>query len=421
MELYATCAFGLEKLVQEELKKLGVWVVKTEDGRITFRGDEMSLARANMWLRCADRILVKMAEFTAVTFDQLFDAVYAVEWEKFIGPNDAFPVSGSSVRSVLHSEPAVQSIVKKAIVKRLQAKHGVELLPESSNAVFQVMVKANKDVFVVGLNSSGESLHKRGYRTSSVLAPMKETLAAALVKLSGWGAGDGIKNYKLKIINDGVASQPLVQKHALVDLFCGSGTIPIEAAMVALNIAPGLTRQFAFQQWPWFDKKNGETARAEARKLAKLPHKEAAGENGGGELVNVVKLPIYGFDIDADAVKIAEENVGRAGIGRLNFKRADFMDLDFTKFENCTFICNPPYGERMEDTGRVRQLYRELGEKFAQTKNCSLYLITSDEMFPALFAEATHRQPDKNRKLFNGNIRCYLYQYEARGSVEAKK
>jgi len=415
MELYATCAFGLEKLVQEELKKLGVWVVKTEDGRISFRGDEMSLARANMWSRCADRILIKMAEFTAVTFDQLFDAVYAVEWEKFIGPKDAFPVAGSSVRSVLHSEPAMQSIVKKAIVKRLQAKHGVDLLPESSNAVFQVMVKANKDVFVVGLNSSGESLHKRGYRTDSVLAPMKETLAAALVKLSGWGAGGGITNDKLQMTNDGVASQPLV------DLFCGSGTIPIEAAMVVLNIAPGLTRQFAFQQWPWFDKKNGETARAEARKLAKLPQKEASGENGVEVLVNSVKLPIYGFDIDADAVKIAEENVARAGIGRLNFKRSDFMDLDFSKFENCTFICNPPYGERMEDAGRVRQLYRELGQKFAQTKNCSMYLITSDEMFPALFAEATHRQPDKNRKLFNGNIRCYLYQYEAKESVEAKK
>lgn len=415
MELYATCAFGLEKLVQEELKKLGVWVVKTEDGRITFRGDEMSLARANMWLRCADRILIKMAEFTAVTFDQLFDAVYAVEWEKYIGPKDAFPVAGSSVRSVLHSEPAVQSIVKKAIVKRLQAKHGVELLPESSTAVFQVMVKANKDVFVVGLNSSGESLHKRGYRTSSVLAPMKETLAAALVKLSGWGMGANAGT------GSGSGEQAAGPEKPLVDLFCGSGTIPIEAAMVALNIAPGLTRQFAFQQWPWFDKKNGETARAEARKLAKLPHKEAAGENGAEEMVNVVKLPIYGFDIDADAVKIAEENVARAGIGRLNFKRADFMDLDFSKFENCTFICNPPYGERMEDTGRVRQLYRELGQKFAQTKNCSLYLITSDEMFPALFAEATHRQPDKNRKLFNGNIRCYLYQYEAKGLVEAKK
>lgn len=397
MELLATCAFGLEKLVYDELKKLGLWVVKTEDGRITFHGEEMAMIRANIWSRCADRILIKMAEFNVVTFDQLFDAVSAVEWEKYIGPNDAFPVAGSSVKSTLHSEPALQSIVKKAIVKRLQAKHGTETLPENSGAVYQIIVKANKNQFVVGLNTTGDSLHKRGYRTSTVLAPIKETLAAALVKLSGW---DG--------------------KRPLVDLFCGSGTIPIEAALMALNIAPGIDRSFALEQWTWIDQNNVKAARAEARKLEKN-FQNGALDSGVQVTVVPEKLPVFGFDIDGEALDVAEDNTNRAGIGRLNFKRADFMDLDFSKFQDCTIICNPPYGERLEDVAKVRQMYRELGKKFAQTKNCSMYLITPDETFPALFAEGTGRQPDKNRKLFNGNIRCYLFQYEAKGDAMTKK
>lgn len=391
MEFIATTAFGLEKLVYDELKKLGLWIVKTEDGRIIFEGDDMSFMRANMWSRCADRILIKMTEFRAVTFDQLFDSIYAVEWERYIGPNDSFPVAASSVKSVLHSEPAVQSIIKKAIVKRLQEKHKTATLPENSGAVYQVMVKATKDQFSVGLNTSGESLHKRGYRLGTVLAPIKETLAAALVKLSGWGIGE--------------------LKRPLVDLFCGSGTIEIEAALIALNIAPGLHRPFAFEKWAWVDQKKLEEVRMEAKKLARNFRTEKL---DSGETVTVLpqKLPIYGFDIDPEALVIAEENVVRAGLPKLNFKRADFMDLDFSKFENCTFICNPPYGERLEDSAAVKQMYRKLGQKFAQSKNCSLYLITSDETFPQLFAEANGRQPDKNRKLFNGNIRCYLFQYE---------
>ena len=226
MEFVATCAFGLEKLVQEELKKLGLWIVKSEDGRITFQGDEMSMIRANLWSRCADRILMKAGDFHAVTFDELFDAVFAIEWEKYIGPNDAFPVYASTTKSVLHSEPAIQSIVKKAIVKRLLAKHGTESLPEDSGLTIEILVKFNKDQALVGLNTSGVSLHKRGYRISAGVAPIKETLASALVKLSGW-----------------------TPDRPLVDLFCGSGTIPIEAALIALNIAPGLQRSFAFEEW----------------------------------------------------------------------------------------------------------------------------------------------------------------------------
>ena len=368
MELIASCAFGLEKLVHDELKKLGLWIVKTEDGRITFNGDEMDLIRTNLWLRCAERIQIKMAEFQATTFDQLFDQVNALEWEKYIGKNDAFPNTATSVKSVLHSVPAIQSIVKKAMVKRLQQKNGTDVLPENSGAVYQIFVKANKDQFVVSINASGDSLHKRGYRLRANLAPIKETLAAAMIKLSDW-----------------------MPERTLVDPFCGSGTIAIEAALLAHNIAPGLKRPFAFQKWTWIDQNKVAGAIAEAHKLAKPVH----------------KLPIYCFDIDPDSLKIAQENAKNAGFENINFKRSDFKDLDFSKFENCTFITNPPYGERLEDKVEVEKMYREFGKKFSESKNCSLYLITSNDNFPQLFG----RPADKNRKLFNGNLRCYLYSY----------
>lgn len=394
MHFIATCAFGLEKLVYDEIKKLGLWVIKTEDGRVTFTAtgqntsapdtlakEEISaMVRANLWLRCSEQVQIKMAEFKAQTFDDLFDQINAVPWEKYIGRRDAFPISATSIKSLLHSEPAIQSIIKKAIVKRLLKAHSTETLPENSGVICQITVKANKDEFVVGLNTSGESLHKRGYRRKANIAPIKETLAAALVKLSDW-----------------------TPARTLIDPFCGSGTILIEAAMIAQNIAPGLTRQFAFQQWPWIDQKMVLDLRHEARNAMKLA------EN----------LPIYGYDIDPEVLNIAQENAQKSGIfeikneelktknGGLTFKQSDFRDLDFSTFENATFIANPPYGERLEDTIQVEHLYRELGKKFKQTRNCSLFLITSNENFPQLFG----RPADKNRKLFNGNIRCYLYSF----------
>ena len=368
MELIATCAFGLEKIVYDELKKLGLWVIKTEDGRVTFEGDEAAIIKTNLWLRCAERIHIKMGEFRATTFDELFDAVNGLEWEKYIGKNDAFPNTASSVKSMLHSVPAIQSIVKKAMVKRLQQKNKTDLLPENSGATYQIFVKANKDRFIVSINTSGDSLHKRGYRTKANLAPIKETLAAAMVKLSDW-----------------------TPERTLVDPFCGSGTIAIEAALMAHNIAPGLKRQFAFHQWPWIDQKKIEEAYREAR-MAADP---------------VKKLPIYCFDIDPEALIIAKENAGRAGFDAINFKRSDFNALDFSRFENCTFITNPPYGERLEEKSDVDRMYRDFGKKFEESKNCSLFFITSNENFPKLFG----RPANKNRKLFNGTIRCYLFSY----------
>lgn len=372
MELIATCAFGLEKLLQEEMKKIGLWVTKTEDGRITFKGEQMALLRANLWLRCADRIQIKMGEFQATTFDELFDKTNVLEWENFIRQNDSFPIGATSVKSALHSEPAIQSIVKKAIVNRLQQKYNSQDLPENSGAVHQIVVKTNKDQFIICIDSSGESLHKRGYRTQANAAPIKETLAAALIKLSDWTPG-----------------------RTLVDPFCGSGTIAIEAALIAHNIAPGLNRKFAFQQWAWMDQQKIKDAYDEAKKLAKP----------------LQKLPIYCFDIDQESLSIAQENAKNAGFENINFKRSDFRDLDFSKFENCTFIANPPYGERLEDKAEVQKMYRDFGKKFLETKNCSLFIITSDENFPQLFG----RTEDKNRKLFNGQIRCYLYSYFSKG------
>jgi len=368
MELIATCAFGLEKLVYDEIKKLGLWVIKKDDGRVFFEGDETALIKANLWLRCADRILVKIGEFKAVTFDELFDAVNVMEWEKYIGVTDSFPVKATSVKSALHSEPAIQSIVKKAVVKRLQQKYKTEILPEDSNSLYQIIVKSNKDEFTVCIDSSGDSLHKRGYREKADIAPIKETLAAAMVKLSDWNS-----------------------ERTLVDPFCGTGTIAIEAALIANNIAPGINRKFAFDYWKWIDKKKITETIDEAKQAVKSSE----------------KLPIYCFDIDPIALKIAQHNAMNAGFENIHFKRSDFNDLDFSRFENCTFITNPPYGERLEDVQIVNQMYKDFGKKFAQTKNCSLYFITSNENFPHLFG----RPADKNRKLFNGNIRCYLFSF----------
>jgi len=371
MELIATCAFGLEKLVQDELKKLGLPILKTEDGRITFEGDEKTLMRANLWLRCADRVQIKMGEFQATTFDELFDMVGVLPWEKYIGKSDAFPVDATSVKSILHSEPAIQSIVKKSVVKRLQLKHKSEILSENSGVTYQIMVKSNKDQFIVTIDSSGDSLHKRGYRTKTNDAPMKETLAAAMVKLSDW-----------------------TPDRMLIDPFCGSGTILIEAALIAQNIAPGLNRTFAFEKWPWIDKNEFKNMYQEAQAERKTD----------------VKLRIYGFDIDAGILRTAGGNAGNAGFRNINFQCTDFHDLDFTKFENATFICNPPYGERLEDKPSVEKMYRELGKEFVQAKNCSLFIITPSENFPRLFG----RPANKNRKLFNGGIKCYLYSFLAK-------
>lgn len=365
MELIATCAFGLEKLLYQEIKKLGLWVVKTEDGRVIFNGDQEDIARANLWLRTAERVYIKLAEFEAQSFDELFDATYDLDWLEILPNAATFPVLCSTSNSMLHNEPAIQSIVKKAIVKKLQTERTDNPLPETG-PTYSILTRFHKDICTLGLDTTGDSLHKRGYRTESTMAPIKETLAAALVLLSDW--------------------KP---EEILVDPFCGSGTIVIEAAMIAQNIAPGLNRGFAFQKWADFDPKI----------LPKLI-KEAA------EKITDTPLKIYGYDIDREAVKIAKFNAGRANV-KIEFEQADVHELDFEKMEGVTIITNPPYGERISEVDEVEKLYADLGQLFAKTKNSSLFLITSHPDFQKIFG----RFAFKNRKLFNGKIKCYLYQY----------
>ncbi|MFA5792271.1 MAG: class I SAM-dependent RNA methyltransferase [Candidatus Gracilibacteria bacterium] len=371
MQLIATCAFGLEKLLRDELKSLGLWIISTEDGRITFEGDEVAIMKANLNSRLADRIQIKIGEFSAINFDELFDETIALPWEDYIGENDQFPVDATSTKSILHSEPAIQSIVKKAVVKRLQNKLNTNLLTEKSEAIYQIHAKSNKDRFILSIDSSGDSLHKRGYRIQASKAPIKETLATCMIKLSDWDPS--------KI---------------LIDPFCGSGTIAIETAMIARNIAPGVKRSFAFQKWPWIPKGQIEKIKLDLVKAELKPTKNAP--------------KIFAFDIDKDVIEIAKENAKRAGVlDMISFRCVDFNNLDFNNFVDATFVTNPPYGERMEEAKDVEKMYKALGQKFSQTKNCSLFLITSREDFPQLFG----LRENKNRKLFNGNLKCYLYEY----------
>lgn len=375
MHLVATCAFGLEKLLVTEIKKLGLWVLKTEDGRVTFEGDEEDIVRTNLWLRTAGRVHIKMGEGIAKDFDTLFAKVKSIAWENYIGERDMFPVMASSAKSALHSEPAIQSIVKKAVAQRLAEVYKRDPLPESSNAFFQIRVHANKDNFLFTIDTSGESLHKRGYRTEANLAPIKETLAAALVMLSDW-----------------------TPEKKLVDPFCGSGTILLEAALIARNIAPGLRRTFSFHKWPWMD----------PRMIMEVYQDARAQSN------QELPLILQGYDLDPQTLTLAKHNAERAGIENIHFQCNDFQDLPFGQFQNCTFITNPPYGERLDDKEHVQELYARLGEKYRETKNSSLFIITPEEEFQRLFGA----QAEKNRKLFNGNIKCYFYSYFAKSSEE---
>lgn len=369
MQLVATCAFGLEKLVFNEIKKLGLWVLKTEDGRVTFEGTVFDMVRANLWLRTAGRVHIKMDEFIATDFDTLFERILDIPWEDFIGEYDAFPIAASSAKSELHSEPSLQSIVKKAVVRRLEKVYDRSIFPEDSGVTYHIKVHVNKDNFLISIDSSGESLHKRGYRSMANLAPIKESLAAALITLTDW-----------------------TPDKKLIDPFCGSGTLVIEAALMAMNVAPGLRREFPFQKWSWVDPEIVAKAYKEARDAA----------------IDLPDLNIHGYDISKETLDIAKANAERAGVAEfIHFECNDFNNLLYSKFKDATFIANPPYGERLSEKKHVEMLYRQFGKKFQETRNSSLFLITPDGNFPELFG----RRADKNRKLFNGPIQCYLYSF----------
>ena len=368
LELIATATFGVEAVVKREIEELGYEIIKSEDAKITFGGDEEAIVKSNLWLRCADRILLKMGEFEARTFEDLFQGTKALPWEEWITEDGKFTVNGSSVKSDLFSISDCQSIVKKAIVERLKQHYKTDWFKETG-AEFPVKVTLLKDRATLTIDTSGVGLHKRGYRVVDVKAPIKETLGAALVKLSFFKAG-----------------------RLLVDPFCGSGTIAIEAAMIAKNIAPGLSRKFAAEGWPAIPKELWQKARKEAFE----------------SIDNEKEVRIIASDISKRAIEAAMENAEEAGVlDCIEFITMPVKDL-VAKEEFGIIICNPPYGERIGERADLDEIYRDMGSFFKLNPTWSLYFLTSDKEFEKQFK----RTPaDRRRKLYNGRIEATYYQY----------
>lgn len=365
-EIVVTTLFGLEALATREIRRLGYKTSSVEDGRVCFMGDWEAVCRANLWIRTGERILIKLGEFSAVTFDELFEKTKKIEWNNLIGKNDAFPVKGYSLKSRLASVRDCQSIIKKAIADKLSAAYGITWL-EESGIKYQIQFSILKDKVTLMLDTSGEGLHKRGYRQISNIAPLKETLAAALVELSHWKF-----------------------EYPLCDPFCGSGTIPIEAAMIKRNIAPGIKRSFAAEHFSQIHDTIWVRARDEAYSLKRE-----------------VPLEIYAYDIDFQTVEIAKENAKKAGVGEfVKPQEGDARNIHFD-MPYGTIISNPPYGERIGEIKECEKLYRDIGVNFKKLDKWSYYIITSNENFEKLFGKTAN----KKRKLYNGMIKCNLYQF----------
>ena len=368
-ELIAPCHFGMEAVLKREILDLGYEISQVEDGRVTFIGDEEAICQANIFLRTAERILVKVGSFKAVTFEELFDKTKALPWEEYIPENGKFWVKkASSVKSKLFSTSDIQSIMKKAMVERMKSKYHKSWF-EEDGAEYPVRVFLMKDQVTIGLDTSGESLHKRGYRKLSGKAPITETLASALIMLTPWRAD-----------------------RILVDPFCGSGTFPIEAAMMAASIAPGMNRSFMAEAWTnLVAKKQWYDAMDEANDLVKRD----------------VEVDIQGYDIDGDVIKVARENAQVAGVDHIiHFQQRAVKDLRHPKKYGFV-ITNPPYGERLNEKETLPALYREFGESFKKLDSWSAYMITSYEDAERYFG----RKADKNRKIYNGMIKTYYYQF----------
>lgn len=363
----APCLLGLEGLVAQELRDMGIEGVEAQNGRVLFEGDERALARANLRLRCAERVLVLLGEFEARSFEELFQGVRALPWEALLPVDAEFPVSGASLNSQLHSVPDCQAIIKKAIVERMAGHYHVSWF-EETGPLYRVRFRILKDKVSVMVDASGAGLHKRGYRPASTQAPIKETLAAALVTLS-------------RVRTDG----------HFIDPFCGSGTLLIEAAMLARKMAPGLGRRFMCESWAGSDKAAWKEERLAARELV-LPGDAFSAE---------------GFDIDLEAVELAMENARRAGVaGQVRTAVRDIADFDSGSQYGCV-VCNPPYGERLLDAEAAQGLCRVMGRVFERKRGWSYGIITPEEEFEELFG----RRADKRRKLYNGMIKCQFYQY----------
>ena len=369
IELVAPCHFGLEAVLKKEILDLGYEIVRVEDGRVTFAGDEDAICRANIFLRTAERILLKVGQLHAVTFDELFEGIKALPWENYIPSDGKFWVAkASSVKSKLFSPSDIQSIVKKANVERLKGVYSLQWFPETG-AEYPIRISFMKDEAVVCLDTTGLSLHKRGYRTMVSKAPIKETLAAALLMLTPW--------HKDRI---------------LVDPFCGSGTFPIEAAMMAANIAPGMNRSFTAEKWTNFvGRKYWYGAIDEANDLVD----------------DQIETDIQGYDIDGDIIKAARQNAREAGVDHLiHFQQRPLSELSHPK-KYGFIVSNPPYGERLEEKSHLPALYTEIGDRFRELDSWSMYLITSYEDAEKYIG----KKADKNRKIYNGMLKTYYYQF----------
>ena len=364
-----TSAFGVEGLLRKEMNRLGYEKdLLVDKGGVTFWGNVEDVVRCNLWIRQGERVVVEMGRFTARSFEELFQGTLALPWEDWIGEAAAFPVAGKSAHSVLFSVPDCQAIVKKAIVERLKQKYKKVTWFEETGPTYQIEVKILKDVVTLVLDTSGIGLHKRGYRKLGTTAPLKETLAAVMLTLSNW--------------------RPQWQ---LIDPFCGSGTIPIEAAMRAMNIAPGLKREFVCETWPQFDPKIWQRARAEAEAAIEI----------------IPDLRIEGYDLDAEVLSMARYHAKLAGVEPyIHFQQRDVRDLKTSK-KYGSIVTNPIYGERLANLEEAAALYRIMGDVFSKLDTWSFYILTSHPEFELNFG----KKATKNTKLFNGRLECRLYQY----------
>ena len=368
-DLLVPCHFGLEAVLKREIYDLGYEITKVEDGRVTFEGDEEAICRANIFLRTAERVMIQVGRFKATTFEELFQGIKNLPWEEYIPEDGKFWVKkASSINSKLFSPSDIQSIAKKAMVERMKQKYHKEWFKEDG-AVYPVRIFLLKDEVTVALDTSGDSLHKRGYRTMTSKAPLTETLAASLIMLTPWR-----------------------KDRILVDPFCGSGTFPIEAAMIAANIAPGMNRDFTAEEWTnLIDRKLWYECVKEAEDM----------------IDTTVKVDIQGYDIDGDVIKAARENAKRAGVEHMiHFQQRAVADLSHPK-KYGFIITNPPYGERLEDKADLPALYTQIGQAYQRLDSWSMFLITSYTDTEKYIG----RKADKNRKIYNGMLKTYFYQF----------
>ncbi|NJD02760.1 MAG: class I SAM-dependent RNA methyltransferase [Ruminiclostridium sp.] len=367
MQLIATSTFGIEAVVGRELLKLGYQDQHVENGKVTFSGDESAVCRTNLWLRSADRVLVKIGEFKALTFEELFQQTKALPWDEWIPEDAQFPVDGKSIDSKLSSVPDCQAIVKKAVVEKLKQKYRKDWFDESG-PLYRIEVGLLKDMATLTIDTTGAGLHKRGYRKLVSGAPLKETLAAAMIMISRWN-----------------------HERVLIDPFCGSGTIPIEAALIGMNLAPGLKRPFTAESWGNIPSGLWKQAREEALDT----------------VCKDCELRINGSDIDDEVMSLARYHAREAGVEKsLHFQRMAMSDIS-SRFKYGFIICNPPYGERLGEAKEVEKLYRQMGTVFKTLDTWSYYVLASHPQFESLFG----RRADKKRKLYNGRIMCNYYQF----------